>query len=71
MDPMLPAQVLKLREAAAEVAGACLAPRADEVDRECRWPEHALRALGESGLMGLHVPGRLGGRGRGCSPWRS
>ena len=65
MDPLLPSQVLKLRAAAAEVAGACLAPRADEVDRECRWPEHALRALGESGLMGLHVPGRLGGQGQG------
>src|SRR5262249_2021962 len=42
-----------------------LAPRADEVDRECRWPEHAMRALGESGLMGLHVPERLGGQGQG------
>jgi isovaleryl-CoA dehydrogenase len=54
-----------LREIAEEVASRVLAPRAEEVDREARWPEHSMRALGEAGLLGLHVPTDLGGHGQG------
>jgi isovaleryl-CoA dehydrogenase len=54
-----------LREIAEEVAHEVLAPRAEEVDREASWPEHSMRALGEAGLLGLHVPTDLGGHGQG------
>lgn len=41
------------------------APRAAEVDEQRMWPEHTFRALAEAGLIGLHVPEELGGRGQG------
>ena len=50
---------------AAEVAQRILAPRAAQIDREALWPEEGMRALGEAGLLGLHVPERLGGHGQG------
>jgi alkylation response protein AidB-like acyl-CoA dehydrogenase len=40
-------------------------PRAQEVDREARWPQEGIRALMEAGLAGLHVPAHLGGHGQG------
>ena len=40
-------------------------PRAAEVDERQLWPEHSMRALAEAGLLGLHVPERLGGLGEG------
>lgn len=54
-----------LRAAAAKVAREVAAPSAEEVDREGRWPAAAMRALGEAGLLGLHVPERLGGKEEG------
>jgi alkylation response protein AidB-like acyl-CoA dehydrogenase len=56
-------------------------PTAEAIDREGRWPAESLKAIAEAGLMGLHVPARLGGHeqgllalalvteelGRGCS----
>lgn len=42
-----------------------IAPRAEEVDRQACWPAHSLRALAEAGLLGLHVPVRLGGLQQG------
>ncbi|MEF2553286.1 acyl-CoA dehydrogenase family protein [Aurantimonas sp. A2-1-M11] len=50
---------------ASDVAERVLVPRADEIDREARWPEEGMRALAEVGLLGLHVPERLGGHGQG------
>ena len=55
----------KLRQAAHDVAAGVAAPRAAEVDDQRLWPEHTLRALGEAGLLGLHVPEELGGSGEG------
>ena len=40
------------------------AEHAEEVDRASRIPEEALRAMQAQGLMGLLVPGKLGGPGR-------
>ena len=47
------------------VAREVIAPRAEEEDRAGQWPEAAMRALAAAGLMGLHVPERLGGHGHG------
>ncbi|WP_084536768.1 acyl-CoA dehydrogenase family protein [Azospirillum halopraeferens] len=55
----------RLSDVAAGVAHTALAPRAQEVDREARWPRHAFEALATTPLPGLHVPSRLGGLGEG------
>ena len=56
-----------LRSEAREIASSVLAVHADAVDREARWPVEAVRALGESGLLGLTVDVDLGGRGEGLA----
>lgn len=48
-------------EAAERLRHEVLAPWADEVDREGRWPGESVAALGESGLLGLTVPEECGG----------
>lgn len=55
----------ELRSRVEEIAAEAIAPRAEEVDRDAVWPEHSFRALGEAGLLGLHVPVHLGGMGQG------
>lgn len=50
---------------AEELARTVLAPHAEDVDRQGRWPEESLAALGTSGLLGLTVPGRYGGAEEG------
>ncbi|HEV7741040.1 MAG TPA: acyl-CoA dehydrogenase family protein [Pseudolysinimonas sp.] len=60
MSTQLIAQDLDLRAAtAAEVAAA----HADEVDVAARFPEEAMAALAEAGLLGASVPVELGGEG--------
>jgi isovaleryl-CoA dehydrogenase len=54
-----------LSEQAARIAQEVAAPKAAQVDAERLWPEHSMRALGDAGLLGLHVPKRLGGLGQG------
>lgn len=56
-----------LRSTLDSVVGPFILPRAEEVDREAIWPAHSLAALGEAGLLGLHVPARLGGHGLGLA----
>ena len=77
----LSGDVLRLRDVAARVAGDVLAPSARAIDEQARWPAENMAALGRSGLLGLHIPRRLGGEeqgllalsviaeelGRGCS----
>jgi isovaleryl-CoA dehydrogenase len=50
---------------AQDVALTQVAPFAEAVDREARWPAEAMSVLGAAGLLGLHVPQRLGGLGLG------
>lgn len=42
-----------------------LAPRADEIDRERRFPRQNIQELGRNGLLGLVVPLEYGGAGAG------
>lgn len=48
-----------------EIAANVLAPRAEEVDREAKWPAHSFQALADAGLMGLNAPTDVGGIGYG------
>ena len=54
-----------IRVKAENIARLVAAPKAAEVDEKCLWPEHTMRALGEAGLLALHVPRRLGGLEQG------
>ena len=57
----------ELRATAAELSASLLASECDATDREGLWPERSLKALGKAGLMGLHIPERLGGHGQGLT----
>jgi isovaleryl-CoA dehydrogenase len=63
------AQVLvkseRLRIKVAKIAAEVLAPQAERIDREGRWPAEGMKALGEAGLLGLHVPRSSGGLDEG------
>ncbi len=48
-----------------KLAREVLAPAADEVDRERRFPRQNIKVLGESGLLGLMVPTEYEGAGGG------
>lgn len=65
MDELIPQSILKLRSMVREVAESVIAPNAARVDSEARWPEESMRALADAGLLGLHVPKRLGGHEQG------
>ena len=65
MDYLLSPRLRALRGLADEVARDVITPRAAEVDRDALWPAHALRALGDAGLMGLLAPRSVGGEGEG------
>src|SRR3954451_11839558 len=49
----------------AEKVAAVAAQHAAEVDRAARYPEEAIQALAQAGLMGLTVPTSHGGLGEG------
>ncbi len=49
-----------------EIATSVVAPAAAAVDRDCAWPEAALRALQDAGLGGLVAPADFGGCGHGA-----
>lgn len=55
----------QLRETAEHLAREVVAPRAEQTDREARWPEENLRALQAERLAGLVVPQAAGGLGHG------
>lgn len=65
MDSLLSSKLLALKKNAEHIAESVIAPHAEEVDRECLWPEHSMKALASAGLLGLQVPERLGGHGQG------
>jgi len=54
-----------IQQKAKAIAEAVAAPRAQEVDELQVWPAPTMDALGKAGLLGLHVPKRLGGLGQG------
>lgn len=55
----------ELKDTAAAVARAHLAPQAAAIDREGRWPRENFAALADAGLLGLMVPREAGGLGQG------
>lgn len=65
MDAFLSKECVRLRALVAEVTRTSIAPMSMQVDAEARWPEHSMSALADAGLLGLHVPKRLGGREMG------
>jgi isovaleryl-CoA dehydrogenase len=52
---------------AGEITTSVIARNAETEDARAVWPEPAMRALAEAGLMGLHVPEDLGGHGLGMA----
>jgi acyl-CoA dehydrogenase len=52
-----------LVETARRIAEAVVAPAADAVDRDARFPHEAIAALREERMLGAFVPRELGGRG--------
>lgn len=54
--------ILKIAE---EIALEELAPRAENIDKEGKWPEESIRGLQNAGLGGLVVPTEAGGHGQG------
>ena len=54
---------IALRRAVREWAQSYLAPKAEEIDVNNRFPTETIKALGEQDLMGLAYPEELGGAG--------
>jgi alkylation response protein AidB-like acyl-CoA dehydrogenase len=65
IDPTLSPDERRLRGTVEDIAQRVIAQEAEQIDREARWPGDAMRALGQAGLLGLHVPRQLGGLGQG------
>lgn len=65
MDNFIHAKIPELKALIDQIVQSDIALKAEMVDRERCWPEHSLKALAESGLLGLQVPSRLGGHGQG------
>lgn len=63
MDLELAAEYEALRAAVREFAQGVVQPRAEEVDREHRFPEKAVKAAAEAGLLGVLIPREYGGAG--------
>jgi isovaleryl-CoA dehydrogenase len=60
-----PPETRHLLELASTIATETLAPEASRVDAEAAWPRHSFDAFRNAGLLGLHVPKRLGGHEEG------
>lgn len=65
MDSPSSPRLRELVSRARELTETVVAPGAEREDAEARWPAEAMRALGDAGLLGLHVPEALGGHGQG------
>ncbi|HYD52080.1 MAG TPA: acyl-CoA dehydrogenase family protein [Gemmatimonadaceae bacterium] len=57
----LPQDLVPLVARARDIAQTVTAPRAEEDDREARWPASTMHALAEAGLLGLTAPRDVGG----------
>ncbi|WP_309087837.1 acyl-CoA dehydrogenase family protein [Phenylobacterium sp.] len=62
---MTAANTAELVHRAQGLARGVLAQHAEKVDAEALWPAESLRAIADAGLLGLHVPERLGGHAQG------
>src|SRR4028119_569040 len=65
MDEIFSNKLRELVETTTAVVEHKVAPDAERVDREAAWPEPAMLGFAAAGLMGLHVPARLGGHEQG------
>lgn len=54
-----------IKQVTTEIVKEVVAPGADDIDREARWPEQGIRALQGAGLGGLVIPETYGGLGYG------
>src|SRR5712664_3482297 len=63
MDFDLPPEHASFRDGVRELAQAVALPLAAEVDRDRRFPEEAVRAAADAGLMGILIPREYGGAG--------
>ena len=63
MDLELAPEHASFRDSVRELAQGVVLPLAAEVDREHRFPDEAVKAAAESGLMGVLVPREYGGAG--------
>ncbi|HEX2507156.1 MAG TPA: acyl-CoA dehydrogenase family protein [Miltoncostaeaceae bacterium] len=63
MNEGLTREQVELRATVREVAEREIAPAAEELDREARFPYEIIATLGGLGLMGMTVPEELGGAG--------
>jgi isovaleryl-CoA dehydrogenase len=67
MDRIDSPRLRELVGRAREITKTVIARNAEREDAEALWPEPALRALADAGLMGLNVPESLGGHGEGLA----
>jgi alkylation response protein AidB-like acyl-CoA dehydrogenase len=65
MDATFSPTLQDLKARTERIVESDIAPCAREVDRDCLWPSHSLRALAAAGLTGLTVPREFGGHGQG------
>jgi len=63
VDFSLPPQHASLRDSVRELAQGVALPLAAEVDRDHRFPEEAVSAAAEAGLLGILIPREYGGMG--------
>ncbi|HEV3101144.1 MAG TPA: acyl-CoA dehydrogenase family protein [Candidatus Dormibacteraeota bacterium] len=63
MDLNLPPQHASFRDGVRELAQAVALPLAAEVDRDHRFPDEAILAAAEAGLLGILIPREYGGAG--------
>jgi alkylation response protein AidB-like acyl-CoA dehydrogenase len=63
LDLELTAEHATFRAAVRELAQGVVRPLAAEIDREHRFPDEAVRAAAEAGLMGVLIPSEYGGAG--------
>lgn len=67
MPVTAPPHLHELVGRAREITDTVVARNVEQEDAEARWPEPAMRALADAGLMGLNVPVELGGHGQGLA----
>lgn len=65
MERYFSPQLASLHDLCRQVVEAKVAPMAAQVDAQCLWPAHSMKALAEAGLMGLQAPASVGGHGQG------